>query len=61
MLFGGEAKDGFGIMRAGFEVTGTINRNDFGIHSSDATEAGGLVLGEDIKLQANLQFTNEVE
>jgi polyisoprenoid-binding protein YceI len=61
VLFGGEAKDGFGINRAGFEITGTINRNDFNIHASDVTEAGGLVLGEDIKLHANIQFTNEVE
>lgn len=57
--FGGEAKDGFGINRAGFEITGVINRNDFDIHSQDVTEAGGLVLGEDIKLHANVQFTNE--
>jgi polyisoprenoid-binding protein YceI len=61
VLFGGEAKDGFGIQRAGFEITGVINRNDFGIHASDITEAGGLVLGEDIKLRANVQFTNETE
>jgi polyisoprenoid-binding protein YceI len=61
VLFGGEAKDGFGINRAGFEITGTINRNDFDIHSADVTEAGGLVLGEDIKLHANIQFTNDPE
>jgi len=61
VLFGGEAKDGFGIQRAGFEVTGIINRNDFGVHAGDVTDAGGLVLGEDIKLHANLQFTNEVD
>lgn len=60
-LFGGEAKDGFGINRAGFEITGTINRNDFGIHAPDVTEGGGLVLGEDIKMHANIQFTNETE
>jgi len=60
VLFGGEAKDGFGVNRAGFEFKGTINRNDFGIHSSDVTETGGLVLGENIKLHANIQFTNEV-
>ncbi|MXN89869.1 hypothetical protein GR160_01400 [Flavobacterium sp. Sd200] len=60
VLFGGEAKDGFGVMRAGFEISGIINRNDFDIHSADVTEAGGLVLGEDIKLHANIQFTNEV-
>lgn len=61
VLFGGEAKDGFGINRAGFEISGIINRNDFDIHSSDVTEAGGLVLGEDIKLHANIQFTNDTE
>ncbi|MFD2603269.1 YceI family protein [Flavobacterium suzhouense] len=61
VLFGGEAKDGFGINRVGFEVTGLINRNDFDIHAPDVTEAGGLVLGEDIKLLANIQFTNETE
>ncbi len=61
VLFGGEAKDGFGINRAGFEITGVISRNDFDIHSADVTEAGGLVLGEDIKLHANIQFTNDPE
>ncbi|MES2485105.1 MAG: YceI family protein [Bacteroidota bacterium] len=61
VLFGGEAKDGFGINRAGFEITCIINRNDFNIHADDVTEAGGLVLGEDIKMYANIQFTNEVE
>jgi polyisoprenoid-binding protein YceI len=61
VLFGGQAKDGFGVNKAGFEINGTINRNDFGIHASDVTETGGLVLGEDIKLHANVQFTNEIE
>jgi len=61
VLFGGEAKDGFGIMRAGFEIHGIINRNDFNIHASDVNEVGGLVLSEDIKLHANIQFTNDTE
>lgn len=61
VLFGGIAKDGFGVDRAGFEITGDINRNDFNIHSNDVTEAGGLVLGEVIKLHANVQFTNVTE
>lgn len=61
VLFGGQAKDGFGISRAGFEIEGAINRNDFGIHADGVTEAGGLILGEEIKLHANIQFTNNVE
>jgi len=61
VLFGGEAKDGFGVMRAGFEISGAINRNDFDIHANDVTDAGGLVLGENINLHANIQFTNDTE
>lgn len=57
VLFGGYAKDGFGVNRAGFEISGIVNRNDFGIHAEDVTDAGGLVLGEDIKLHASVQFT----
>lgn len=57
--FGGLAKDGFGQTRADFEINGEINRNDFGIHSSDVIESGGLVIGEAIKLHANLQFIKE--
>lgn len=57
--FGGQAKDGFGINRAGFEINGIINRDDFNVHSAGVTESGGLVLGEEIKLHANVQFTND--
>lgn len=60
-LFGGEAKDGFGTMRAGFDISGVVNRNDYGIHSNDTTEAGGLVLGEDINVHAYLQFIKQTE
>lgn len=61
VLFGGQAKDGFGISRAGFEISGIIDRNDFGIHADDVTEAGGLILSEEIKLHANIQFINKPE
>ena len=61
VLFGGEAKDGFGNMRAGFEINGEIDRNDFNIHANDVTEAGGLILGEDIQLHANIQFIKETD
>ncbi|RZJ71818.1 YceI family protein [Flavobacterium sp.] len=59
VLFGGELKDGFGRYRAGFEVSGTIKRHDFGIVYDGITEGGGLVLGEDVKLAANIQFVKK--
>ncbi|NMH28130.1 YceI family protein [Flavobacterium silvaticum] len=57
--FGGETKDGFGNHRAGVELVGKINRKDFGIHYSATTDAGGLVIGEEVTLSANLQFVRE--
>jgi polyisoprenoid-binding protein YceI len=59
--FGGIAKDAQGNLKAGFEVTGTINRKDFGLISNSLTDTGGMVLGEEIKLAANIQVSQEKE
>jgi polyisoprenoid-binding protein YceI len=58
--FGGIIKDPWGNTRAGFTITGKINRKDFGLHWNAATEAGGLVLGEDVKMHAELEFIKKV-
>lgn len=58
--FGGTMKDGYGNLKAGFEVTGKINRKDFGLTWNMVTEAGGLTLGDDVKLSANVQFAKVV-
>lgn len=60
-VFGGQAKDGFGKMKAGFEISGKLNRNDFGILSDQTTETGSLVIGEEIKIHANIEFDKEEE
>jgi polyisoprenoid-binding protein YceI len=57
--FGGIGKDGQGNLKAGFEITATVNRKDFGISYNAITEAGGLALGEEIKLMANIQVSKE--
>ena len=59
--YGGSEKDGYGNVKHGFEVTGKINRKDFGITHNIVTEAGGLTLGEEIKLIANIQIAQVVE
>ena len=55
--YGGTMVDGYGQTKAGFEVEGKINRKDFGLTWSMVTEAGGVVVGDDIKLLFNVQFT----
>ncbi|MEP7127800.1 MAG: YceI family protein [Chitinophagales bacterium] len=54
--YGGAEKDGQGNVKHGFEVTGKINRKEFGMTYNSLTEAGGLALGEDIRLIANIQL-----
>jgi polyisoprenoid-binding protein YceI len=57
--FGGESKDSRGNLKAGFEITGTINRKDFGLTYNALTETGGLTLSENIKLIANIQVVKQ--
>ena len=57
--FGGSAKDAYGNTKYGFEVTGKINRKEYGLTYNALTETGGLALGEDIKLIANIQVSPE--
>lgn len=58
--FGGLMKDFYGNIKAGFEVTGKINRKEFGLHWSAVTEAGGVVVSDEVKIQANVQFAKAV-
>lgn len=54
---GGVAKDPWGNQKAGYTVTGKINRTEFGLTWNTALETGGVLVGDDVKFQANLEFT----
>ena len=49
------AKDPFGMRRAGLSATTTINRKDFGLGWNQALEAGGVMVGENVKIEINLE------
>ena len=57
--YNGSTKDPWGFERAGFEVTGKINRKEFGLKWSAVTEAGGLVVDDIVKLQMNVEFVKQ--
>ncbi|RVU02940.1 polyisoprenoid-binding protein [Mucilaginibacter limnophilus] len=57
--FGGSADDFYGNTKAGFEVSGKINRKDFGLTWNGVTEAGSIVVGDDVKLIFNVQFAKQ--
>jgi len=45
-----------GVKKALFEITGNINRKEFGLHYNSYPHPGGYAVGSDIKLIANLEF-----
>lgn len=53
---GGTVVDPYGQTKAGFEVSGKINRKEFGLKWSAVTEAGSVVVADDVKLIMNVQF-----
>ena len=57
--YGGNMTDFYGNNKAGFEITGKINRKEFGLEWSAVTEAGGVVVGDDVKLIANVQVVKQ--
>ena len=54
--FGGIAKDPWGNQKTGYTVTGKINRQEFGLTWNAALETGGVMVSEDVKFQADVQF-----
>lgn len=52
---GGVTTDGQGNTRAGASASTTINRHDFGVSWNAAIEAGGLTLGDDVKIDIDIQ------
>ncbi len=57
----GVIKDPYGLERAGFEITGTINRLDFGLKYNPAMEAGGMVVGSKVRISANAEMTHKAD
>lgn len=54
--YGGTATDFYGNEKAGFEVSGKISRKEFGLTWSGVTEAGAIVVSDEVKLLASVQF-----
>jgi polyisoprenoid-binding protein YceI len=58
--FGGISQDPWGNVKAGFSLTGKINRNDFGLSWNAALETGGVLVSEEVKLAAEIQFVKTI-
>lgn len=54
--FGGIMTDPWGNVKAGFSITGKINRKDWGLNWNAALEAGGVLVGEEVKISADIEL-----
>lgn len=57
VVYNGTMTDFYGNTKAGFEITGEINRKDFNLKWSATTEAGGIVVSDEVKIIANIQLS----
>jgi len=57
--FNGIAKDPYGQTKAGFEISGSINRKDFGLTWNPVTEAGNIVVSDKIRLNVDVQLVKQ--
>ena len=57
--YGGTATDPYGQVKSGFEINGKINRKDFGLTWGAVTEAGGVVVSDEVKLHLNVQMIKQ--
>ena len=57
--FAGIAVDPYGQTKAGISLSGKIKRSDFGLTWSAITEAGNVVVGDEITLQSEAQFIQQ--
>ncbi|GAB3530202.1 YceI family protein [Pontibacter brevis] len=55
----GIATDPWGNVKAGFSISGKINRKDWGISYNAALETGGVMLGEELKIQGEVQLVKQ--
>ena len=56
--FGGLVNDPWANEKAGFTITGTFNRSDWGLVWNKVIEAGGIMVGEEVILSCELELIN---
>ena len=57
--YSGQQGDFYGNTKAGFELTGKIKRKDFNLSWDAVTEAGGIVVSDEVKIICNIQLVKQ--
>jgi len=59
VTFLGAGQDPWGNTKAGFEITTTLSRTDYGIVWNKALETGGFLLGNEVEVTINLEVAKK--
>jgi len=59
--YNGMSVDPWGNTKHGWEITGSINRNDFGLTWNAPLETGGVLVSEEVKLNLDIQMMEVAE
>jgi polyisoprenoid-binding protein YceI len=57
--FEGRAKDPWGGTRIGYSASGKIRRSEFGLTWNQVLEAGGVAVGDEVKISVDAQFVRK--
>lgn len=57
--YNGTAVDPYGQTKAGFEISGKISRKSFGLKWNAVTEAGGVMVSDEVRLVLNVQLVKQ--
>lgn len=60
VAFGGLGKGFNKETKAGFEISGIINRKDFGLNIHILNDTGDLVIGNEVKLHCDIELTKQI-
>ncbi|NNV55916.1 YceI family protein [Limnovirga soli] len=59
VTYGGTMTDFYGQTKVGFELNGKISRKDFGLTWNGVTEAGGIVVSDEVRLAMEIQMIKQ--
>lgn len=59
--YAGKAKSPWGTTSAGFSATTKINRKDWGLNWNQALETGGVLVGDELKVNIEIEIVKQEE
>lgn len=60
MTYNGSSIDPWGNVKHGFEITGSINRNDYGLSWNAPLNSGGLLVSDKVDITIDIQAVEEL-